>query len=75
MPAATARLVNLTRRTGGRVIAAGTTVVRALESAALESAALDSAAARTVGATGDGPVRRGRRLDLARSHQADRRLR
>lgn len=34
VPAATARLVNLTRRTGGRVIAAGTTVVRALESAA-----------------------------------------
>jgi S-adenosylmethionine:tRNA ribosyltransferase-isomerase len=35
VPAATARLVNLTRRSGGRVIAAGTTVVRALESAAL----------------------------------------
>jgi S-adenosylmethionine:tRNA ribosyltransferase-isomerase len=35
VPAATARLVNLTRRAGGRVIAAGTTVVRALESAAL----------------------------------------
>jgi S-adenosylmethionine:tRNA ribosyltransferase-isomerase len=34
VPAATARMVNLTRRTGGRVIAAGTTVVRALESAA-----------------------------------------
>ncbi|MGO8955979.1 MAG: S-adenosylmethionine:tRNA ribosyltransferase-isomerase [Streptosporangiaceae bacterium] len=34
VPAATARLVNLTRRHGGRVIAAGTTVVRALESAA-----------------------------------------
>jgi S-adenosylmethionine:tRNA ribosyltransferase-isomerase len=31
---ATARLVGLTRRSGGRVIAAGTTVVRALESAA-----------------------------------------
>ena len=40
VPAATARLVNLTRRTGGRVIAAGTTVVRALESAALKNAAL-----------------------------------
>ncbi len=38
VPAATARLVNLTRRAGGRVIAAGTTVVRALESAVLESA-------------------------------------
>jgi S-adenosylmethionine:tRNA ribosyltransferase-isomerase len=37
VPAATARLVNLTRRTGGRVIAAGTTVVRALESAAVAS--------------------------------------
>jgi S-adenosylmethionine:tRNA ribosyltransferase-isomerase len=35
VPASTARLVNLTRRSGGRVIAAGTTVVRALESAAL----------------------------------------
>jgi S-adenosylmethionine:tRNA ribosyltransferase-isomerase len=37
VPAATARLVNLTRRSGGRVIAVGTTVVRALESAALET--------------------------------------
>jgi S-adenosylmethionine:tRNA ribosyltransferase-isomerase len=35
VPAATARLVNITKRSGGRVIAAGTTVVRALESAAL----------------------------------------
>jgi S-adenosylmethionine:tRNA ribosyltransferase-isomerase len=35
VPAVTARMVNLTRRSGGRVIAAGTTVVRALESAAL----------------------------------------
>lgn len=33
VPAATARLVNHTRRSGGRVIAVGTTVVRALESA------------------------------------------
>lgn len=31
VPAATARLVNHTRRSGGRVIAVGTTVVRALE--------------------------------------------
>ena len=38
VPAATARLVNLTRRAGGRVIAAGTTVVRALETAALPAA-------------------------------------
>jgi S-adenosylmethionine:tRNA ribosyltransferase-isomerase len=35
VPPATARLVRLTRHNGGRVIAAGTTVVRALETAAL----------------------------------------
>jgi len=35
VPPATARLVNMTRQSGGRVIAAGTTVVRALESATL----------------------------------------
>jgi S-adenosylmethionine:tRNA ribosyltransferase-isomerase len=34
VPAATARMVNFTRATGGRVIAVGTTVTRALESAA-----------------------------------------
>ena len=34
VPPATGRLVELTRRSGGRVIAAGTTVVRALETAA-----------------------------------------
>jgi S-adenosylmethionine:tRNA ribosyltransferase-isomerase len=33
VPAHTARLVKLTKRTGGRVVAVGTTVVRALESA------------------------------------------
>ncbi|SEG74978.1 S-adenosylmethionine:tRNA ribosyltransferase-isomerase [Nonomuraea solani] len=33
VPAATARLVNLARQNGGRVVAAGTTVVRALETA------------------------------------------
>jgi S-adenosylmethionine:tRNA ribosyltransferase-isomerase len=38
VPAATARMVSLTRQAGGRVIAAGTTVVRALESAAVQSA-------------------------------------
>jgi S-adenosylmethionine:tRNA ribosyltransferase-isomerase len=38
VPPMTARLVNLTRRSGGRVIAAGTTVVRALETAALQTA-------------------------------------
>ncbi len=36
VPPATARLVNLARQSGGRVIAVGTTVVRALETAALE---------------------------------------
>ncbi len=40
VPPATARLVNLTRRDGGRVIAAGTTVVRALESAVIEPSSL-----------------------------------
>jgi S-adenosylmethionine:tRNA ribosyltransferase-isomerase len=35
VPPATARLVDVTRRAGGRVIALGTTVVRALESAAV----------------------------------------
>ena len=34
VPASTARLVDLTRSTGGRVVAVGTTVVRALETAA-----------------------------------------
>jgi S-adenosylmethionine:tRNA ribosyltransferase-isomerase len=34
VPEATARLVNVTRQAGGRVIAVGTTVTRALESAA-----------------------------------------
>ena len=39
VPPATARLVSLTRQSGGRVIAVGTTVVRALETAALETTA------------------------------------
>jgi S-adenosylmethionine:tRNA ribosyltransferase-isomerase len=43
VPAPTARLVNLTGHTGGRVIAVGTTVVRALETAAQQSAAVDAA--------------------------------
>ena len=38
VPPATARLVELTRQTGGRVIAVGTTVVRALETAAVAAA-------------------------------------
>jgi S-adenosylmethionine:tRNA ribosyltransferase-isomerase len=37
VPPATARLVDVTRQSGGRVIAAGTTVVRALESAVATS--------------------------------------
>jgi S-adenosylmethionine:tRNA ribosyltransferase-isomerase len=45
VPAPTARMVNLTRRTGGRVIAAGTTVVRALETAALGASAARAGAA------------------------------
>jgi S-adenosylmethionine:tRNA ribosyltransferase-isomerase len=44
VPPPTARLVNLTRRAGGRVIAAGTTVVRALETAARETARRETAA-------------------------------
>ncbi len=51
--ATTARLVNLTRQAGGRVIAAGTTVVRALESAALAGAVPIAGAA---GRVADGPV-------------------
>ena len=45
VPPATARLVGLTRGSGGRVIAAGTTVVRALESAALAGGGEVAAAA------------------------------
>jgi S-adenosylmethionine:tRNA ribosyltransferase-isomerase len=40
VPEATARLVNLTRASGGRVVAVGTTVVRALETAASEEGAV-----------------------------------
>ena len=47
VPPTTARLVNLTRQSGGRVIAVGTTVVRALESAAMAAAATETTAART----------------------------
>jgi S-adenosylmethionine:tRNA ribosyltransferase-isomerase len=45
VPPATARLVTATRRTGGRVIALGTTVVRALESAALNGPGAELSAA------------------------------
>jgi S-adenosylmethionine:tRNA ribosyltransferase-isomerase len=45
VPPATARLVNATRQAGGRVIAVGTTVVRALESAALNGPGAEVVAA------------------------------
>ncbi len=47
MPEATARLVNDTHARGGRVIAVGTTVVRALESAAAPGGAVARAAGWT----------------------------
>jgi S-adenosylmethionine:tRNA ribosyltransferase-isomerase len=53
VPAPTARLVNLTRAAGGRVIAAGTTVVRALESAAL---GYDTVTAPPAAASAAGPA-------------------
>jgi S-adenosylmethionine:tRNA ribosyltransferase-isomerase len=43
VPAATARLVNLTRASGGRVIAVGTTVTRSLETAAAPDGSLRAA--------------------------------
>ncbi len=52
VPPATASLVNHVRADGGRVIAAGTTVVRALETAALETAALETAALETAAGAG-----------------------
>ncbi len=58
VPAATARLANATRGFGGRVIAVGTTVVRALESAAREDGALDSREGWTsLTVTPESPVR------------------
>jgi S-adenosylmethionine:tRNA ribosyltransferase-isomerase len=51
VPPATARLVNLTRREGGRVIAAGTTVVRALETAARAQPAGDGMVVASAGWT------------------------
>ena len=47
VPPATARLVNLTRQSGGRVIAVGTTVVRALETAALGAVPIEAQAGWT----------------------------
>jgi S-adenosylmethionine:tRNA ribosyltransferase-isomerase len=54
VPPTTARIVNEVRAAGGRVIAAGTTVVRALETAAL--AARPTGAAGPDGAVGAGGV-------------------
>lgn len=47
VPPATARLVNLTRSSGGRVIAVGTTVVRALETVAGEDGTVTASAGWT----------------------------
>jgi S-adenosylmethionine:tRNA ribosyltransferase-isomerase len=47
VPDATARLVNVTRAAGGRVVAVGTTVTRALESAASQDGTVRAAAGRT----------------------------
>jgi S-adenosylmethionine:tRNA ribosyltransferase-isomerase len=47
VPPATARLVNLTRSSGGRVIAVGTTVVRALETVAGEDGTITASAGWT----------------------------
>jgi len=56
VPPMTARLVNLTRASGGRVIAAGTTVVRALESAVLDGSGLDGSGLDTSGLGQSGPT-------------------
>jgi S-adenosylmethionine:tRNA ribosyltransferase-isomerase len=47
VPTSTARLVNLARRSGNRVVAAGTTVVRALETAAGANGRVSAAAGWT----------------------------
>jgi S-adenosylmethionine:tRNA ribosyltransferase-isomerase len=47
VPAATAQLVNLTRASGGRVVAVGTTVTRALETAASRHGVVSAAAGWT----------------------------
>jgi S-adenosylmethionine:tRNA ribosyltransferase-isomerase len=51
VPPATADLVNHVRARGGRVIAGGTTVVRALETAALRSGGADGRVAASAGWT------------------------
>ena len=67
VPEATARLVNAVRGWGGRVIAVGTTVVRALETVAGE----DGTVARRRGLD---PARRHARARPARRRRADHRL-
>jgi S-adenosylmethionine:tRNA ribosyltransferase-isomerase len=58
VPSTTARLVNLTRESGGRVIAVGTTVTRALEAAAKADGAVHAARGWTDLVLGpDRPVR------------------
>jgi S-adenosylmethionine:tRNA ribosyltransferase-isomerase len=51
VPPATAQLVNHVRAHGGRIIAAGTTVVRALETAALGGGGVDGQVAASAGWT------------------------
>jgi S-adenosylmethionine:tRNA ribosyltransferase-isomerase len=58
VPDTTARLVNLTRATGGRVIAVGTTVSRALESAAAPDGTVSQALGWTDLVLGAGRPRR-----------------
>ena len=48
VPPATARLVNLTKRSGGRVIAVGTTVTRALETVADDRGQVNAGAGWTI---------------------------
>jgi len=58
VPATTARLVNAVRGWGGRVVAVGTTVVRALESATREDGTVAAAEGWTkLVVTGDEPLR------------------
>ena len=65
VPPATARLVNHVRAHGGRIIAAGTTVVRALETAAGVAALPDAWPLRRAGDGLGG-------LDVARGHAGER---
>ncbi|MEN3327765.1 MAG: S-adenosylmethionine:tRNA ribosyltransferase-isomerase [Acidobacteriota bacterium] len=69
IPVATAQAVELTRRRGGRVIAVGTTVVRALEAAAIDDGHLRSGAGVAKGKIG--PTTRLRVVDaiLSGTHE------